>query len=94
MTTMTLRLHKEKCFAIFGKVFTKNTRWLLEDALILKNARINRERLDILDRTRDDTVDRLQDTLVDRATEDDINECPSYKGHSVLYQLLPERHKS
>ena len=70
---------------------TKNvinlTRWLFEDALTLKNARI--VRLDILDRTRDDTADRLQDTLVDRATEDDINECPSYKGHSLLFQLLP-----
>ncbi len=63
------------------------TQWLFEDALILKNARI--VLLDILDRTRDDTADRLQDTLADRATEDDINECPSYKGHSMLFQLLP-----
>jgi len=54
----------------------KLTRWLFEDALILKNARI--VRLDILDRTRDDTADRLQDTLVDRATEDDFNECSCY----------------
>ena len=82
---------KEKCFVIFGKVVTKNTRWLFEDALTLKNARIDRERLDILDRTRDDTADRLQDTLVDRATEDDINECTaSYRArHSMLLQLLP-----
>ena len=72
------------------KILHYFTRWLFEDALILKNARI--ARLDILDRTRDDTADRLQDTLVDRATEDDINECPSYKGHSVLFQLLPEGH--
>lgn len=71
-------VHKKKCFVIFGKVVTKNTRWLFEDALTLKNARINRERLDILDRTLDDTVDRLQDTLVDRATEDDFNECSCY----------------
>ena len=84
-------LQQKKCFVIFGKVVIKNTRWLFEDALILKNAR-TLERLDILDRTRDDTADRLQDTLVDRATEDDINECPSYKGHSVLFQLLPEGH--
>ncbi len=63
------------------------TQWLFEDALLLKNARI--VLLDILDRTRDDTADRLQDTLADRATEDDINECPSYKGHSMLFQLLP-----
>ena len=58
------------------KILHYFTRWLFEDALILKNARI--ARLDILDRTRDDTADRLQDTLVDRATEDDFNECPSY----------------
>ena len=70
------RVHEKKCFVIFGKVFIKNTRWLFEDALTLKNARL--ELLDILDRTRDDTADRLQDTLVDRATEDDINECSCY----------------
>ena len=70
-------LHKKKCFVIFGKVVTKNTRWLFEDALTLKNARIAK-RQDILDRTRDDTADRLQDTLVDRAIEDDINECSCY----------------
>lgn len=68
------------------------TQWLFEDALIVKNVRT--ELLDILDRTRDDTADRLQDTLVDRATEDDINECPNREGHSVLFQLLPERDKS
>jgi len=66
----------KKCFVIFGKFVTKNTRWLFEDALTLKNART--ELLDILDRTRDDTADRLQDTLVDRATEDDKYECPCY----------------
>ena len=69
------------------KIVINLTRWLFEDALTLKNVRT--ELLDILDRTRDDTADRLQDTLVDRATEDDINECPSYKGHSLLFQLLP-----
>lgn len=69
-------VHKKKCFVIFGKVVTKNSRWLFEDALTLKNART--ELLNILDRTRDDTADRLQDTLVDRATEDDINECSCY----------------
>ena len=58
------------------KIVINLTRWLFEDALILKNARI--VRLDILDRTRDDTADRLQDTLVDRATEDDKHECPCY----------------
>jgi len=66
---MVVLVLKKKCFVIFGKVVTKNTRWLSEDALTLKNARL--ERLDILDRTRDDTADRLQDTLVDRAIEDD-----------------------
>ncbi len=72
---MLLGEQEEKCIQIFGKVVTKNTRWLFEDAPILKNART--VRLDILDRTRDDTVDRLLDTLADRATEDDINECHS-----------------
>jgi len=64
-------LDEKKCFVIFGKVVIKNTRWLFEDALILKNARIA-ERLDLpeLDRTQDDTEDR---SLVDRATDDDIN---------------------
>jgi len=70
------------------KIVINLTRWLFEDALILKNARI--VRLDILDRTRDDTADRLQDTLVDRATEDDINEYHSRcEGYSMLLQLLP-----
>ena len=82
-------MRPKKFFVIFGKFFTKNTRWLFEDALTLKNVRT--ELLDILDRTRDDTVDRLQDTLADRATEDDINECTaSYRArHSMLFQLLP-----
>lgn len=88
MAAVALAVHKKKCFVIFGKIVTKNTRWLFEDALILKNARIA-ELLDILDRTRDDIADRLQDTLVDRAIEDDKYECPCYKGHSVLHQLLP-----
>jgi len=66
----------EERFVIFGKVVIKNTRWLFEDVVILKNART--VLLDILDRTRDDTADRLQDTLADRATEDDINECSCY----------------
>jgi len=66
----------KKCFVIFGKVVTKNTRWLFEDALTLKGART--ELLDILDRTLDDTADRLRDTLVDRATGDDKYECPCY----------------
>jgi len=62
----------------------KLTRWLFEDALILKNARI--VRLDILDRTRDDTADRLQDTLADRATEDDNYEYHSCcERYSVLF---------
>jgi len=62
---------EKKCFVIFGKVVTKNTRWLFEDALTLKNAR-TAERLGLpeLDRTRDGTEDR---SLVDRATDDDIN---------------------
>lgn len=63
----------KRCLVIFGNVVTKNTRWLFEDALTLKNVRT--KLLDILDRTRDDTADRLQDTLVDRATEDDKYEC-------------------
>jgi len=60
----------EKFFVIFGKVVIKNTRWLFEDALTLKNAR-TAKRLDLpeLDRTRDGTEDR---SLVDRATDDDI----------------------
>ena len=60
-----------KCLVIFGKVVTKNTRWLFEDALTLKEAR-TAERRDIRcepDRTRDGTEDR---SLVDRATDDDI----------------------
>ena len=63
--------HLEKFFVIFGKVVTKNTRWLFEDALILKNERT----AELLDtryepvRTRDGLEDRL---LVDRATDDDI----------------------
>ena len=61
---------KTKCFVIFGKVVIKNTRWLFEDALILK-----KRTAELLDtrcepvRTRDGTEDRL---LVDRATDDDI----------------------
>ena len=60
---------KKKCFVIFGKVVTINTRWLFEDALILKNART--ELLDTCKpvRTRDGTEDR---SLVDRATDDDF----------------------
>ena len=69
-------LLQKKCFVIFGKVVTKNTRWLFEDEVTLKDVRL--ELLDILDRTRDDTADRLQDTLVDRAIEDDFNECSCY----------------
>jgi len=78
---------RKKSIATFGEDVIKNTRWLSEDALTLKNART--ELRDILDRTLDDTADRLQHTLVDRATEDDINECSCYKGHSMLFQLLP-----
>lgn len=62
---------RKKFIVIFGKYFTKNTRWLFEDALILKEQRTV-ELLDILyepDRTRDGTEDRL---LVDRATDVDI----------------------
>jgi len=73
----------KKLVVIFGKFVTKNTRWLFEDALILKDVRT--ELLDILDRTRDDTADRLQHTLVDRAIEDDKYECPRCEGHSVLH---------
>ena len=63
--------HKKKCFAIFGKVVTKNTRWLSEDALTRKNVRIvKRLGLRELDRTREDIGDRL---LADRVTDDDIN---------------------
>ena len=82
---------QKKFIVIFGKVVTKNSRWLSEDARILKNARI--KLLDLYEpvRTRDDTADRLQDTLEDRAIEDDINECTaSYCArHSMLFQLLP-----
>lgn len=60
----------KKCLVIFGKVVIKNTRWLFEDALILKNARIERLDLHELDRTRDVQEDR---SLVDRVTDDDIN---------------------
>lgn len=63
-------LHKKKCFVIFGKVVTKNTRWLFEDALTLKNARTVKVLGLFVDRTLDDTEDR---SLVDRATDDDIN---------------------
>lgn len=32
------------------------------------------------------TLDAIEDRLlVDRATDDDFNECPSDKGHSLLY---------
>ena len=61
---------QKKYFVIFGKVVTKNTRWLFEDALTLKKRIV--ELLDIRyepDRTRDGTEDR---SLVDRATDDDI----------------------
>jgi len=61
---------RKKYLQIFGKFFIKNTRWLFEDALILKKRTV--ELLDIryeLVRTRDGTEDRL---LVDRATDDDI----------------------
>ena len=65
--TQTLK----KCFAIFGKVVIKNTRWLFEDALIPKNARtVKRVGLHEVDRTRDVLEDR---SLVDRVTGDDIN---------------------
>jgi hypothetical protein len=60
----------KKCFVIFGKFVTKNTRWLFEDALTLKKRIV--ELLDIRyepDRTRDGIEDR---SLVDRATDDDI----------------------
>lgn len=62
---------EKKYFVIFGKVVIKNSRWLFEDALILKNFRIA-GRLDLpeLDRTQDGTEDRSR---VDRATDDDIN---------------------
>lgn len=65
-----LLLLRKKCFVIFGKFVTKNTRWLFEDALTLKKRIV--ELLDIRyepDRTRDGTEDR---SLVDRATDDDI----------------------
>lgn len=70
-----LRLKAVKFFVIFGKVVIKNTRWLFEDALILKNARIERLDLHELDRTRDGQEDR---SLVDRVTDDDINYERSY----------------
>ncbi len=60
----------EKCIVIFGKFVIKNTRWLSEDALTLKNARIERLDLHELDRTLDVQEDR---SLVDRVTDDDIN---------------------
>jgi len=50
------------------------TRWLSEDALLLKNARTEK-RLDTRcepARTLDVHEDRLLDTLADRATEDDF----------------------
>ena len=78
----------EKCFVIFGKVVIKNTRWLFEDALTLKNARIERLDLPELDRTRDGTEDR---SLVDRATDDDINyerTYAYYQGREMLDHLL------
>lgn len=83
-------LQQKKCFVIFGKVVIKNTRWLFEDALILKNARIA-ERLDLpeLDRTQDDTEDR---SLVDRVIDDDINYERPYAydtGREMLDLLLP-----
>ena len=60
----------KKCFVIFGKFVTKNTRWLFEDALIPKNARTaKRLGLPEVDRTRDGTEDR---SLVDRVTDVDI----------------------
>jgi len=61
---------QKKCFVIFGKVVIKNTRWLSEDALTPKNARIVKRLGLLADRTRDDIEDR---SLVDRATDDDIN---------------------
>ena len=88
---LQLRWVVEKCFVIFGKVVIKNTRWLFEDALTLKNARIERLDLPELDRTRDGTEDR---SLVDRATDDDINEYTCCERYSLLHQLLPERDKS
>ena len=69
----------KKCIVIFGKVVTKNTRWLFEDAHILKNACIV-ERLDLpeLDRT----VDGQEDlSHVDRVTDDDINYERTYAYH-------------
>lgn len=82
---MVPQIKKGVCIVTFGKVVINNTRWLFEDAPILKNARIVLP--DILDRTREDTEDRLHVMLVDRATEDDINECPANGSarHSLLF---------
>lgn len=89
MVVLELPVHKKKCFVIFGKVVTKNTRWLFEDALTQKNARtVERLGLRELDRTRDDIEDR---SLVDRAIDDDINyERPHADdtGRQVLDYLL------
>ena len=85
---LLLRRRAVKFFVIFGKVVIKNTRWLFEDALTLKNARIERLDLPELDRTRDGTEDR---SLVDRATDDDINyerTYAYYQGREMLDHLL------
>lgn len=68
-------VHGKKCIQIFGEVVIKNTRWLFEDALTQKNARIERLDLPELDRTRDGQEDR---SLVDRVTDDDINHERTY----------------
>lgn len=91
----TILINLRKCFVIFGKFVTKNTRWLSEDALTLKNAR-TAKRLDLpeLDRTRDGTEDRSR---VDRATDDDINyERPHANDsrRSMLDYLLRKRQQS
>ena len=89
------QLVKKKCLVIFGKVVIKNTRWLFEDALTLKNAR-TAKRLDLreLDRMLDGTEDRLR---VDQVTDDDINyERPHANDsrRSMLDYLLRKRQQS
>lgn len=67
----------QKLAQIFGECVIIFTRWLFEDALILKNAlTVKRLGLHEVDRMRDGQEDR---SLVDRVTDDDINEYTCYK---------------
>merc|ERR1712205_127927 len=73
LATLTTSADRKNCFVIFGKVLTKNTRWLFEDALTLKNARLELQDILVHRATEDDF--------------NEYHSCR--EGYSMLFQLLP-----